>query len=178
MFNRKSRSYGHVGLVHRKIRMFTMGIGSPHYLLTARVTITECKTIRILTYEPRNYGQPRPCSCNNFGTLIVERVTAMLTFHCILMCFSCQTLFSGVSLHNLPTQLFSATRNVDFLRNNMTYIKTKQQESRVYRAGVTAQSTSLWQPQLGATWANIEINGRNWTASCPATALRHTLIYA
>ena len=34
-------------------------------------------------------------------------------------------------------------------------------ENRVYRAAVTAQSTNLWQPQLGATWANIDIYGRS-----------------
>ena len=30
-----------------------------------------------------------------------------------------------------------------------------------YRAAVTTQSTSPWKPKLGATWANIEINGRS-----------------
>ena len=43
----------------------------------------------------------------------------------------------------------------------VTSIETKQRENRVDRAAVTAQSTSLRQRQLGATWANTDIYGRS-----------------
>ena len=43
----------------------------------------------------------------------------------------------------------------------VTSVETEQRENRVCRAAVTAQSASLWQPHLGATWANIDIYGRS-----------------